>query len=108
MTEFLLTERSTNISSQCPATSIQTTLGQQLPKTAADLRLGHSGLSFLSFSCRQQAQMLQAEECSLSSSRTVPVWLIWLKMGCAGRQELGEVPRGATARGLVLVVALKE
>lgn len=53
--------------------------------------------------------MLQAGEYNLSSSRTVPVWLIWLKkMGCAGRQELGEMPRGATARGLVLVLALKE
>lgn len=29
-------------------------------------------------------------------------------MGCAGRQELGEMPRGATARGLVVAVALKE
>lgn len=29
-------------------------------------------------------------------------------MGCAGRQEPGEVPRGATARGLVLALALKE
>ena len=63
--------------------------------------------------------MLQADERRLSSTRMVSRWFIWflpkvektqdvLLANVCIRLEHGKTPRGATARGLLFLLSLKE
>lgn len=60
--------------------------------------------------------MLPADECRLSSARMVPVWLLWLGgekqdvllASTCIRLERRKMLRAATAKGLMLLLSLKE